>query len=238
MLGLVWTPGILALLLLLLCLLRVGVRVELNGAQSTVELRIGPFHFRVFPGKMREEKSVNPEEVPEKAEEKPKKNAIKLPPLTALRDLLRTLWPPLRRALARTRREIRIDLLQLSVTVGGEEDPAAAAQHYGELNGAVWAVMPVLEQLLTIHEPYIHIGIDFDAVKTRVEGSFGLSIRIGTVLALAFGIGIPAIRWLLRQNQKTQKKRPSSPDGPRNSGKDVQDGTSCGKEERAEGPDA
>lgn len=238
MLGFAWTLGTLILLILLLCLLRIGVQAELKGEESLVKLKIGPFRFPIFPGKTGKKKLKKAENISEKPEEKAEKASMNLPPLSALKDLLQTLWPPLRRALARTRRGIRIHPLLLSVTVGGEEDPAAAAQRYGELNGAVWAVMPVLEQLLVIREPYIHIGIDFDAAETRAEGSFGLSIRIGTLLGIAFSIGIPALRWLLRQKREMNKNRPSSSDGSRKQGKDVQYGTSCGKKESAEGSDA
>lgn len=238
MLGLAWTLGTLILLIVLLCLLRIGVQVELKGEETAVKLKIGPFRFLIFPGKTEKDTHKKAEEIAEKPEETAEKSGVKLPPLSALKDLVKTLWPPLRRALARTRKGVRVRPLQLSVTVGGEEDPAEAAQHYGELNGAVWAVMPVLEQLLAIHEPYIHVGVDFDAEKTQVEGSLGLSIRIGTLLGIAICLAIPAIRWLLRQKRETNKHRPSSSDGLRNQGKDVQYGTSCGKEESAEGSDA
>ncbi|MFR7893201.1 MAG: hypothetical protein ACLU38_03110 [Dysosmobacter sp.] len=60
------------------------------------------------------------------------------------------MWPPLKKALRRTRRGMRIDPMDVSVILGGQAEPADAAQLYGELHGAVWTGMPVLEQLLVI----------------------------------------------------------------------------------------
>lgn len=210
---LVWILGVLTLLVLLLLFLRVGVRVELGETGNTIDLKVGPFHFRVFPGKSKPKKPEEPTEKPVKSADQSgeqKKSGMKFSP-AAILDLLRTIWPPLRRGLERTRRSIRVKPLRLSLTIGGEEDPAAAAQLYGELHGAVWTLMPILEELLVIYQPYVHIGLDFDTAENRVEGSFGLSIRVGTVLGLLFGVGIPAFRWLLRQNrqEKTEGKTPA-----------------------------
>ena len=121
------------------------------------------------------------------------------------------LWPPLKKALSRTRRSIRIDPLQLSVTVGGEEDPASSAQLYGELHGAVWTVMPVLEQLLVIRDPFVHIGIDFDARETAAEGTVGVSIRVGTVVRLVWTVGVPAVRWFLAFRKRHTVAAPEKP---------------------------
>ena len=70
--------------------------------------------------------------------------------------------------------------------------------------------MPPLEELLVIPDPHIHIGLDFDAANTRVEGEAGVSIRIGTLLALGFGMGIPALRWFLSYRKQEKQKPPSA----------------------------
>ena len=198
-----------AALILLLCLTRVGARAELRRDGVTLDAKIGPFHIRILPAKETPEKKKKPEKKakkPEKAgEEKPKKSLPKIA-LADIKDAVHTLAPPLKRALGRTRRGIRVQPLRLLVTVGGSEDPAAAAELYGYLHAGVWTAMPVLEQLLVIPDPYIHVGIDFDAPQTAVEGELGVSIRIGTLLAVGLGIGIPALRWFLRFRKKQPPK--------------------------------
>lgn len=206
-----WVLGILALLILLLCRTRAGVLVTLGDALR-VDVKLGWFRFQAVPGRERQRKPPKKkDETVRDGGEEEKKSPSKLS-LEEIRDAVRTLLPPLKRALARTRRGIRVEPLRLSLILGGREDPAAAAKLYGELNAAVWVGMPQLERLLDIPDPRIHIEVDFDAEESRTEGSVGAAIRIGTALAVGFGIGIPALRWLLRymrRHRKEEKQRPA-----------------------------
>lgn len=200
-----WILGILAVLLLWLCLTRVGAQAVFSGGELQVDVRVGLIRFRVFPGKGEKEPK---EEKPEKKPKKPKKEGPKIT-FYDVREAAASLWPPLKRALRRIGRGIRINPLRLSVTLGGGEDPASAAQLYGELQAAVWNGMPVLEKLMDIPDPGLHVGVDFETPKTEVEGTVGITIRIGTLLAVAFGVGIPALRWFLRfRKRKKQAQRP------------------------------
>lgn len=206
-----WVLGILALLILLLCRTRAGVLVTLGDALR-VDVKLGWFRFQVVPGRERQKKPPKKKDETVRYGGEEEKKSRSKPSLEEIRDAVRTLLPPLKRALARTRRGIRVEPLRLSLTLGGREDPAAAAKLYGELNAAVWAGMPQLERLLDIPDPRIHIEVDFDAEGSRTEGTVGAAIRIGTALAVGFGIGIPALRWLLRymrRHRKEEKQRPA-----------------------------
>lgn len=207
-----------AALLLLLLWTRVGVHAVMRGGMLTVDAKIGWFRIRILPGKQKDslkdsqrkkEKTSRKEKktAAQTTKEKPKKkNKIAF---VDIKDAVKTLWPPLKRALDRTRRGIRIHPLTLSLTVGAANDPAGGAELYGYLHAGVWTAMPLLERLLVIPEPSIHIGIDFDAPDTSVEGEVGFSARIGTLLRVALTIGIPALRWFLRWRKKT--RQPSAP---------------------------
>ena len=206
-----WILGILAVLILLLCLTRMGARAVF-GRETTVDVTVGFFHFRVLPGKDKKPKPKKETENPPKEATEPqkKKPTLRKPTAAELKDAVRTLAPPLKRALGRTRRGIRVSPLRLSLTLGGAEAPAKTAQNYGTLNAAVWTVMPVLEQLLVIPDPHIHVGVDFDTAETALEGEAGLSLRIGTLLAVAFGLAVPALKWFLRyQKQAKQQTAPA-----------------------------
>ena len=84
------------------------------------------------------------------------------------------------------------------MTLGGAEDPAASAELYGGLHALIWTGMPALERLVVIPDPAIHLGIDFDAAKTRAEGEIGLSIRLWTLIAVGAQLALPAMGWLRR----------------------------------------
>ena len=47
-------------------------------------------------------------------------------------------------------------------------------------------------------------GVDFESDDTSAEGEAGISIRIGTLLAVGFTVAVPALRWFLKWNK--QKK--------------------------------
>lgn len=199
--------GILILLLVCLSRLRLGIQAAFAAGDVTLDLRIGPASIRLYPPKPEKAEKQEPgiSEKPEKAARRKKKGTLAKPTRADLRDAWDTLWPPVRRALARTRRGIRVHPLNLSVTVGGAEDPAEAAEAYGLLEMAVWTVMPPLEQLLTIPDPHIHVGVDFDAGKTRLDGTAAVTIRLGTLAAVALSAGIPVLRWLIKYQKQKQK---------------------------------
>lgn len=197
--------------------IRLGVHVALQANSPTVTAKIGPFGVQLFPAKKKKDKSPK-EKKPKKATKKTsetnaaEKEKKKLPKITLedIRSAIDALWPPLKRALGRTRRSIRIRPLDLSITVGAAKDPASAAELYGYIHMGVWTGMPALEQLLVIPDPHIHVGIDFDAPDTRLDGEAGLSIRVGTLVAVALGVGIPALKWFMKfQKKQTQQAQTS-----------------------------
>ncbi len=205
-----WILGILALLLVWLCLTRVGAQVTLSGGSTVVDVRFGLFRFRVFPGKKKPKASKEQAaEKPKKPKEKKKKQPMPKPTLADIKDAVRTLWPPLKRALDRTRRGIRIHPLTVSLILGGADDPAAAAEQYGYLQAGIWTGMPVLEKALDIPEPRIHTDIDFDASKPLIEGAVGITARIGTLVGVGLGVAIPALRWFLRFRKKAKQTVPA-----------------------------
>ena len=215
-----WILGILLFMVLLLCLTRVGVLVKF-GEELTVTARLGFVRIQVLPAKKKppqHEKKPKAKQAQKSEPEKPKK-AFPKPALSDIRDAVKTLWPPLKKALRRTRRGVRIDPLDVSVILGGQAEPADAAQLYGELHGAVWTGMPVLEQLLVIPRPHIHLDVDFTAEETKILGSVGFSARIGTLLRIGMTVAIPGLRWLLAYMKK-KKQAPVGKDESNGHGKE------------------
>jgi len=207
-----WIPLVLVLLIVLLCLTRVGVWAAFGAEGVFLDAKVGLLRVHILPAKPKkkkpkqEKKPKKPKKPKEKPpEEKGKKLSIALEDVT---DALRSLLPPLGRALKRLGRGIRIRPLRLSVTLGGREDPAASAQLYGELQAAVWTGIPLLERLADIREASIHTDVDFCADAPAVEGEIGVTLRIGTLLAMGFGVAIPALKWFLRWRKRCKTRPP------------------------------
>lgn len=210
-----WILGVLLFLLFLLCMTRVGARAVMKDGELTLDVKIGLIKLRILPQKKKDPKkeAKAADAAAKKAAKKkaPKKEttkglSVKTTRLKALlvdiRSAVDAIWPPMKRALDRTRKGIRIHPLQLSLTVGAEGDPAVGAQLYGYMHAGVWSVMPALEKVLDIPDPYIHVGLDFESPDTSVEGEAGISIRIGTVLAVGFTVAVPALKWFLKWNKQ------------------------------------
>ena len=77
--------------------------------------------------------------------------------------------------------------------------------------------MPVLERLVHIPDPSIHLELDQDAADTAAEGELGISIRLGTIAAIGLGMGVPALRWFSRymkarngQDSPDQQAKPAA----------------------------
>ena len=199
-----WMLGVILVLLLLLLLTRIGAQAAMHDGVLRVDIRVGLLRFRVLPAKKKAEKKPKPDkkgtkQAAEKPEQKPKIA------FADIKDAIQTLWPPLKRALNRTRKGIRIHPLTVSLTLGAANDPASGAEQYGYLHAGVWTVMPMLERLLVIPEPSIHIGIDFDTPDTVMEGEVGFSACVGTLLGVVLTVAIPALRWFLRWRKKMKQ---------------------------------
>lgn len=213
-----WILAVIALLIVLLCRTRVGAWAAFGGGDLRLDVQFGFLRVHILPA--RPEKAKKPKKPKEEKRQKPPKQEPEeeKPKLSFTledgKDALRTLLPPLKRALDRTRRGIRVKPLRLSLVLGGREDPAASAQAYGELQAAVWSGMPLLEKLLEIRDPLIHTDVDFNAPGIAAEGEVGITLRVGTLLAAGFGMAFPALKWFLRWRKRCKTRLPSSEEIP------------------------
>ena len=197
--------GALALLIILVLLLRVGVLVSLTDA-LTVLLRIGPVAIPLYPAV---EKKAKPAKKAKPTPEPTPKGKKKLSLDITRQDVqaaLKAVWQALEGVLRCIGRRVRVTPCEVSVVVGGAY-PDKVAEQYGLISAAVWTVMPRLEQLIHIRDPYIHLDVDFNAPATNVEGKLGLYLRVGDLLAIAFAAAKPLLKFYFpfRRRQKARQ---------------------------------
>ena len=198
--------GALALLIILVLLLRVGVLVTLTDT-LTVLLRIGPAAIPLYPAVEKQEKTRKKEaRAAPKAQPKQKKKFALDITRQDVQEALRAVWQTLEGVLKRIGRRVRITPCEVSVVVGGPW-PDKVAEQYGLVSAAVWTVMPRLEQLIHIRDPYIHLDVDFNAPSTNVEGQLGLYLRVGDLIAIAFAAAVPLLKFYFpfRRRQKARQ---------------------------------
>ena len=125
-----------------------------------------------------------------------------------IRLTLRTVPPLIWKMLKRILWGTRIDPLEIYISIGGREDPAKAAEQCGYVLAAIWGIMPHLEQILTIPEPFLDVEADFDAAETAVEGELGISIRAGALIAAVFPLLVGLLHiWNVIQKDSREDER-------------------------------
>ncbi len=210
--------AVLALLIALLCLLRLGVRASW-GTETRVTAILGPVRLPLVPkkegktGKEKPKKEKQKKEKPAKEKAPKDRQPLPKPGKEDIREALQLLLPALKRALRKLGRGIRIDPLCVSLVLGGKNDPADAAEKFGYLQAAVWAGMPQLQRWMHIPDPHIHTDVNFDAEKTEVSGEAAVTLRLGTLFTMGFALLIPALKWFLHYRKRhreddTKEKTP------------------------------
>lgn len=193
-------------IIIVLLLLRVGVFVTLTDT-LTVLLRIGPAAIPLYPAVEKKEKATSKKAkaVPKAQPKEKKKLALDIT-RQDVQEALKAVWQALERMLRRIGRRVRITPCEVSVVVGGPW-PDKVAEQYGLISAAVWTVMPRLEQLIHIRDPYIHLDVDFNAPATNVEGQLGVYLRVGDLLAIAFAAAKPLLKFYFpfRRRQKARQ---------------------------------
>ena len=203
--------AVLALLIALLCLLRLGVRASWGG-ETRVTAILGPVRLQLVPKKEKKPKKAKP---PKEKADKPKRDRKPLPKpgREDIREAIRLMLPALKKALRKLGQGIRVDPLRISLILGGKNDPADAAEKFGYLQAAIWSGMPQLERWMHIPDPRIHTDVNFDADKTEVSGEAAVTLRLGTLFAMGFALLIPAVKWFLHYRKRhreddTKEKTP------------------------------
>ena len=209
--------GVILLIVFLIGLIRVGAVVRF-GEELGLTLLIGPFRIALLPAK--EKKAAERG----KTEQQDKKKDRSLPKLTRdeWKDLIKIALAALKEMARRACKRLRINPLEILVVFGGE-DPADIAQSYGYASAAMWGVMPHLEDLFHIPDPSLHLRMDYDAKKTRAEGTVGLSLRIWDGLVIAFALLGPMLKWYRRFRKAHKNDRSAETAAKETENRETQD---------------
>ena len=117
---------------------------------------------------------------------------------------MRALLGPIRAALGRLRRAVRIDTVALRL-IWAEEDPADAAVHYGRLWAALEAALALLRANVTVREDDLALTIDFTRERPElVSLRFGASAALGRLLGIAVLAAVGILRALLSEKRRTR----------------------------------
>ncbi|MCL2201607.1 MAG: DUF2953 domain-containing protein [Oscillospiraceae bacterium] len=185
--------------LLIIALLRFGVRVEYSSEGILGEIRIGPFSIKVYP--MEKDPDKEEKKALKKAEKKAKKDAAAKdkPPKKmglGLRDFMDMIAPVLK-MLGRVRRRLLIKELTLHMTVAGD-DASKIAMTYGAANAAIGELTPLLENNFRIKKRDIAFHPDFISEEQTIYANVIFSMAVWESLYIVFAL-FPIIKILFRR---------------------------------------
>ena len=194
--------------LLVLALIKVGVRVIYRNKQLQVDVLISRFKLVVVGDKKKTKKKKSKPVKPKKAEKtggkisskkdtaaaatdqkaseenkKPKQKG-KLKPWI---DALLTYWREILELIGRVLRSPTLDDLQLEIRVGGS-DAEACAMTYGRICAIVGGVLPVVENTFGIRKRRIEVYPVFDGEKLDFSADVSITLRIYEIFALVFAL--------------------------------------------------
>lgn len=186
---------IIACVLAVLALLKVGIHVMYQNQKFQVKLLIGK--IRVLIPKAKEE--AGEKAAPEKKLSKAAKKKGIDPRLRAAINH----WQEIFELLGRVLTAPTLDKLKLVVYVGGE-DPEACAMLYGRICAAVGGLLAPIENTFEIKKRDIHVYSCFDRDNLMIEAETSITVRIYEVVALAAA----ALRlgWTIYREAKDNKK--------------------------------
>lgn len=202
--------ALLALLILLAFVLRLGVLACYDQAGPWVKVRVGPKLIQVYPVVRDPEKEAKKQKKREaKAAKRAAKEAKKAPkppkprgkrPIGGLLELVWDILPVVQEAASRFRHQLQIDDLTLDVT-WAEEDPADAGIHYGYGWGAAEALLSFLEANFVIKNRQVAVYVDFLSDKPRVYIRAGFSLTLAQLMGIGLrtGVGAGKVLWKHRK---------------------------------------
>ena len=193
--------------------IRVGGLAEYSAEGFRAWVRAGALKIRVFPLNKKDK----PARKKEKKAKPPKKKEEAPPPPKPLTekaggalDYARALLPVALDAVGTMYGKLRMDTLELELTVGAA-DPADAAMRYGQASAALGALWEPLTRAFHVKDGRARVRVDFEAGEMTVYGLASLSIKIGQILWLSVYFGCKALRGFLavrgRQKQKQQQRK-------------------------------
>lgn len=174
-----------------IALLPLGVNAVYDKCGASVRLIAGPLRFRLYPaGKRKKEKKDQPHQ------QTPAQGG----PAQAAGGGVKELMPLARVVLdflAEFRSKLRVDVLELKLTLAGD-DPCDLAVNYGRAWAALGNLVPQLERFFVIKKRDMQVRCDFTADTTVIYARLDLTLTVGRILSLGLRHGVKAIREYLK----------------------------------------
>ena len=119
---------------------------------------------------------------------------------------LMKLLPVVGQACGALKRKIRIDDLDLDLIWGGS-NPAAIAIGYGQANGAMGMIWPILDHNFKVKRRNLRISMDYSRTQPGVEAAAALTMTVGQIVTLGVHYGVKALVTWIKSGKPARKKQ-------------------------------
>ncbi|MGN8897395.1 DUF2953 domain-containing protein [Flavonifractor sp. HCP28S3_F3] len=184
--------ALIAVVLVLISLIRIGIQVIYVPSGLTLRLKLGPVRMTLLPRKEKKQS---------KKKKEPKTAAAEEGKRDVLGQIRRGL-PLIAEAAGRLKRKVRLDRIYLNVTAAAS-DPASAALAFGGVNAAVGMIWPLVEQNFNVRDRRIRTRVDFEATRPTASLDAAATLTIGQTVVLAIWLA-PRLPQALGTERKKQ----------------------------------
>lgn len=188
------------LLLFLLGQLRLGAVGEYGPGGAGAWFRAGPVRIRLYP--RRRSGPSKKEKAPKPGKEHPAGEARG----GGLLELMKELLPLALEAAGCFRRRLRVDQLELKLTIGAA-DPGDAAIRYGQANALLGSIWQPLTEAFHVEEGRARVEVDFIAAAPVLTGQVSLSLKLYQLLWLGLHFGLRALSTYVNHRNRHKQQR-------------------------------
>ena len=123
-----------------------------------------------------------------------------------LLELMKELLPLALEAAGCFRRRLRVDQLELKLTIGAA-DPGDAAIRYGQANALLGSIWQPLTEAFHVEEGRARVEVDFTAAAPVLTGQVSLSLKLYQLLWLGLHFGLRALSTYVNHRNRHKQQR-------------------------------
>ena len=186
---LIW--AIILFIIVLVALIKVGIRVTYIGKDFRMDLKVSQFCFVLIgekkskkPEKHKEnKKSIAPVDKKKTAEKAKNGKLLENPWVKSILDY----WQELLSLIGRVLVSPTLDTLYLHMKIGGG-DAEQCAMKYGKICAVLGGVLPVVENTFGIRKRDIQVWCCYDRDDMDISAEASITIRVFEIFALVFSV--------------------------------------------------
>lgn len=196
--------GVLVGLIALIMLIPIGADIGYEDGELAVSAKAAGLLIQLIPKPPKDESKPKKEKKPRKPKkEKPKKEKPpkEKKPLNFSRDEIFSLVKKVLSKFGRFGRKFRVERFLLHYVAGGKE-PYDVASTFGYVNAALSSLAPICAKRFEVKDCSVRTDIDFSLEKPKIDFGICITLRIGAIFALAFGLVFAAAGILIKNKTR------------------------------------